>query len=460
MPTPLYTALQTLAAQHTARFHMPGHKGQPHFPGFDDIFSIDFTEIYGTGNLYEAEGPIREAEVLAAQYFHAADCHFLTGGSSQGVVAMLGAVCGDGGHVLLDRTCHKSAMHAAALFDLTPHFLFPDFLPYAGCGGMLDLSAVEASLQEHPEAAALMVVSPNYYGVMQPIRELAALCHRYGKKLIVDAAHGAHLDAVGCPNPVALGADAAVVSAHKTLPALGQGAYLLCGADIDADTLRRHEAMCGTSSPSYPIMASLDLAREYLETHADEYATAVRRVARLRRKYDGAAGLRALTGADAPLDPLRLTISCANGLELSDTLYARFGVACEMADHHNIVCIVTPADLTENLSRLEQALDACALDACAPGVPLAAPVFAAPPTSVHRCSVRYALLSPGCPVPLTEAVGEVCARPITPYPPGIPLLWPGEEILAKHIEFLTERCYNTVSEVIVCAKPSHRRKPL
>ncbi|MBS7223720.1 MAG: aminotransferase class V-fold PLP-dependent enzyme [Clostridiaceae bacterium] len=455
MPTPLYTALQTLAAQHTARFHMPGHKGQPHFPGFDDIFSIDFTEIYGTGNLYEAEGPIREAEVLAAQYFHAADCHFLTGGSSQGVIAMLGAVCGDGGHVLLDRTCHKSAMHAAALFDLTPHFLFPVFLPYAGCGGMLDLSAVEASLQEHPEAAALMVVSPNYYGVMQPIRELAALCHRYGKKLIVDAAHGAHLDAVGCPNPVALGADAAVVSAHKTLPALGQGAYLLCGADIDADTLRRHEAMCGTSSPSYPIMASLDLAREYLETHADEYATAVRRVARLRRKYDGTAGLRALTGADAPLDPLRLTISCANGLELSDTLYARFGVACEMADHHNIVCIVTPADLTENLSRLE-----AALDACAPGTLLTPSVFAAPPASVRGCSVRHALLSPGSPFPFSEAVGSVCARPVTPYPPGIPLLWPGEEILAKHIEFLTERCYNTVSEVIVCAKPSHRRKPL
>lgn len=455
MSTPLYDALRALNAQHTARFHMPGHKGQPHFPGFDEIFAIDFTEIYGTGNLYEAEGPIREAETLAAQHFHAADCHFLTGGSSQGVVAMLGAVCGDGGQVLLDRTCHKSAMHAAALFDLTPHFLFPDFLPYAGCGGVLHPEAVEASLQAHPEAAALMVVSPNYYGVMQPIRELAALCHRYGKKLLVDAAHGAHLDAAGCPNPVVLGADAAVVSAHKTLPALGQGAYLLCGAGINTDELRRYEAMCGTSSPSYPIMASLDLAREYLETHAGEYAAAVRQVARLRRKYDGAAGLRALTGADAPLDPLRLTISCTNGLELSDTLYARFGVACEMADRHNLVCIVTPADLTENLSRLEQALDACA-----PGVPLAPSVFAAPPASVRRCSVRKALLSPGRPVPLTEAVGEVCARPITPYPPGIPLLWPGEEILAKHIEFLTERCYNTVSEVLVCAKPSHRRKPL
>ena len=266
MSTPLYNALRALAAQNTARFHMPGHKGQPAFPGFDALFAIDFTETYGTGNLYEAEGPIRQAEQLAAAFFRVTDCHFLTGGSSQGIVAMLGAVCGDGGKVLLDRACHKSAMHACALFDLEPAFLSPDVLPYAGCGGVIDLAAAEEALQANPDAAALLVVSPNYYGVMQPIAELAALCHRCGKKLLVDGAHGAHLDASGCRNPVAAGADAAVLSAHKTLPALGQAAYLLCGPSIDSAGLRRFEAMCGTSSPSYPIMASLDLAREFLQT--------------------------------------------------------------------------------------------------------------------------------------------------------------------------------------------------
>lgn len=455
MSTPLYDALTALAAQDTARFHMPGHKGQPVFPDFAPLFSIDFTETYGTGNLYESEGPIRTAEQCAAAYFHAADCHFLTGGSSQGVVAMLGAVCGIGGKVLLDRTCHKSAMHASALFDLEPAFLSPDFLPYAGCGGVIDLAAAERALQENPDAAALLVVSPNYYGVLQPIAELAALCHRYGKKLLVDAAHGAHLDAVGCPNSVAAGADAAVLSAHKTLPALGQAAYLLCGPNSDSSELRRFESMCGTSSPSYPIMASLDLAREHLETRQDDYAAAVRAVTRLRRKYDGHNGLRALTDADAPLDPLRLTISCANGRTLADILYETHGVACEMADHFNIVFIVTPADLPANLARLE-----AALDACAPGTPLISPVFAVPPAPVRACSVRQALLSPGRRVPLSEAAGEVCARPVTPYPPGIPLLWPGEEIPAKHIEFLTDRCYNTVSEVIVCAKTPRGRETL
>ena len=364
MSTPLYDALRALAAQNTARFHMPGHKGRPAFPGFDALFAIDFTETYDTGNLYEAEGPIRQAEQLAAAFFRVTDCHFLTGGSSQGIVAMLGAVCGDGGKVLLDRACHKSAMHACALFDLEPAFLSPDVLPYAGCGGVIDLAAAEEALQANPGAAALLVVSPNYYGVMQPIAELAALCHRCGKKLLVDGAHGAHLDASGCRNPVAAGADAAVLSAHKTLPALGQAAYLLCGPSIDSAGLRRFAAMCGTSSPSYPIMASLDLAREFLQTHSAEYAAAVRETARLRRKYDGKNGLRALTGADAPLDPLRLTVSCPDGRTLSDTLYESHGVACEMADRFNLVFIVTPADLPANLARLEAAR--CGRRCCPP----------------------------------------------------------------------------------------------
>lgn len=452
MNTPFYDALRQLAAQDTARFHMPGHKGQPVFPAFGDMFAIDFTETYGTGNLYEAEGPIRQAELHAAAYYGASDCHFLTGGSSQGVQAMLGAFCGDGGTVLLDRTCHKSAMHAAALFDLQPVFVQPERLPYAGCGGVLDLAATELALREHPDACALMVVSPNYYGVMQPIAELAALCHRYGKKLLVDGAHGAHLPAVGIASAVAQGADAVVLSAHKTLAALGQGAYLLLGTGVDGAELRRFEAMCGTSSPSYPILASLELACAELTAHASSYTEAAYAVARLREKYNGSRGLRALTDADAPLDPLRLTLSCTDGLALSDRLYEAYGIAAELADRHNLVCIVTPRDLDGNLARLEAALDACADDS-----PLAPAVFAAPPAPVRVCSVRRALLSAGVKAPPAQAVGKVCARPVTPYPPGVPLLWPGEEIGAKQIEFLAERCYNIVSEIMICTSETRRR---
>ena len=451
---PLYEALRALAARRTTRMHMPGHKGQPLFDAFAGVFPLDFTETYDTGNLYEQTGPIRLAEQRAAAYYQAADCHFLTGGSTQGVQAMLAAACGDGGTILLDRSCHKSAASACALFDLTPHFLSPAPLAPFGVGAALDLDEAEALLRRHPQAAALLVVSPNYYGVMQDIPALAALCHRYGKKLLVDAAHGPHLPALGLPSPVALGADAAVMSAHKTLPCLGQGAYLIFGEGMDGRALRAAEGMVGTSSPSYPILASLDLARAWLEGEGRiAYAAAADRTAALRAWLAAHTPLIPLTGSDAPrLDPCRLTVCCApaglSGHALSDRLYDAYGIACEMADDRNLVCILTGADRAEDFAALCDALCAVTAGRAAVPPPDSLPL---PPPARQGCPVRRAWFAPRRTVPLAQAAGCICARPVTPYPPGVPVLWPGEEIERKHIEFLTERCYNTVSEVQICA---------
>ena len=125
---PLFHAMNLLSESGTARFHMPGHKGEPIFQTFSEIFAIDFTETYGTGNLYTGEGPIREAELAAARFYHAADCLFLTGGSTQGVLSMLAAAVPPGGELLIDRCCHKSVCTALALLDLEPHFLVPPVL--------------------------------------------------------------------------------------------------------------------------------------------------------------------------------------------------------------------------------------------------------------------------------------------------------------------------------------------
>lgn len=454
--TPLYTALRELAGRQTARFHMPGHKGRGMFDDFAGVFALDFTETYETGNLYEGEGPILLAERRAAAYYGAADCHFLTGGSTQGVQAMLAAVCGDGGTVLLDRACHKSTASACALFNLTPHFVYPKPLEPFGFCAALDLAETQALLRAHPEAAALLVVSPNYYGVMQDIPALARLCHKYGKRLLVDAAHGAHFPALGLPSPVALGADAAVLSAHKTLPSLGQGAYLLLGAGLDGDALRAAESMVGTSSPSYPILASLDLARAWLEDEGKAaYVWAAEQTAALRAWLPAHTALDTLTEANAglPLDPCRLTVCCArtgqSGHALAGRLYAAHGVACEMADDRNLVCIISGADTPQNLARLRQGLEDVSRGLSRGPAPAGLP---APPEARRALSVRRAWFAPRRTVPVHKAAGAVCARPVTPYPPGVPVLWPGEEIERKHVEFLTGRCYNTVSEVQICAK--------
>lgn len=452
---PLYQALKALADGGGARFHMPGHKGNSVFSGFDAVFAIDYTEIFETGNLYEGTEPIRGAERLAAQLYGATDCHFLTGGSTQGVHAMLGAVCGDGGSVLLDRASHKSTVSACALFDLTPAFMYPEIAEPFGFTGEYDPKAVEQALQKNPQVSALMVVSPNYYGVVQDIKELAEICHQYGKKLLVDAAHGAHFPAVGLPSPIELGADAAVLSAHKTLPALGQGAYLIFADTIDRDTLRRMEAMVGTSSPSYPMMASLDLSRAWLENEgAGKYQRVARFTTHLQRYLNQCTALRVVCAQDfQTVDPCRLTLDATSigmtGYELETLLWEKYQIACEMADSRCVVLIITGADKTEDLLRLTHVLRHFGKNS--ERKKNAVPVCKIP-QATRACSVRKAWFSPCDTVALAQAKGEICARAVTPYPPGIPLLWPGEKITEAHIEFFQKRCYTNITHIKVIDK--------
>lgn len=459
-PTPLYSALRALSSQGHLRLHMPGHKGKPLFPGWEEVFALDYTETYETGNLYapDADSPIRPAERLAAACYGAADCHFLTGGSTQGVHAMLAACCTPGGPVLLDRTCHKSAASACALLDLRPAFVFPSTLEPFGFGGMLDLHAVEAALAAHPDAPALLIVSPNYYGVVQDIPALAALCRRYGKLLLVDAAHAAHFPALGLPSPIEQGADAAVVSAHKTLPCLGQGAYLLLSDRVDGGKLRMCEAMVGTSSPSYAILASLDLARAWMQGEGRAaYAAAARQTATLRGEIQQSTPLVALDdAAGLPLDPCRLTLCCArttlDGQAAGQALYARYDIALELTDQRNLVAILTGADSPDDFARLRDALVRLFGSLSGAGAP--PPPLPAVPSAEPALPVRRAWFAPCRTVPLRQAVGAICARPVTPYPPGIPLLWPGERITAAHIEFLRCSCYDADGTVQICADAS------
>lgn len=449
---PLFHALQLLATGDSARFHMPGHKGEPLFNTYAEIFSIDFTETYCTGNLYLGDGPIRDAEVAAARYFGASDCFFLTGGSTQGVLAMLASAVGEGGSVLLDRECHKSVCHACALLDITPYFIAAPLLEPFAASGALPLNEAERTLLDHPEIKAVLLTSPTYYGVRRAVPAFADLCRAYGKRLLVDGAHGAHFPALGLPAPVAEGADMAVLSVHKTLPCLGQGAVLLCGEGVDRRALRENTALFGTSSPSYPIMASIDLARAYVEGPGRAaYRRAAETCGDLRRFVARRTVFSALDETDFPaLDPCRLTVCTAGtdmtGRRLADTLWSEYGVACEMADERNVVFILTCADSGTAVRRLRRALRRVSRRRHEEPVPAPAAPF---PPAERTLSVRRAWFSQVGRVEPEAAAGLVCARPVTPYPPGVPLLWPGEKITEAHIALLRERWYNEIEEIHV-----------
>ncbi len=449
---PLFHALQLLATGDSARFHMPGHKGEPLFHTFAEVFAIDFTETYGTGNLYLGDGPIRDAEVAAALYFGAADCFFLTGGSTQGIMAMLAAAVGRGGSVLLDRECHKSVCHACALLDITPYFVSAPLLEPFAVSGELPAQAVEQQLVAHPDIRAVLVTSPTYYGVRRALPALADLCRAFGKLLLVDAAHGAHFPAVGLPAPIAEGADMAVLSMHKTLPCLGQGAVLLSGKGVDRRALRENTALFGTSSPSYPVMASIDLARAYTEGPGrDAYRRSAEACAALREYIGRRTGFTALDETHFPaLDPCRLTVCTAGtdatGHRLADMLWSEYGVACEMADDRNAVFILTGADTGASLHRLRRGLRRISARRHETLPPSAAAPF---PPAERVMRVRDAWFANTGRVEPAAAEGLVCARPVTPYPPGVPLLWPGEKITRAHIELIRERWYNEIGEITV-----------
>lgn len=485
--TPLYDALRAFASQNPLRLHIPGHKGRPlPLPELSAAAALDFTELPATGNLFTGEGPIRAAERLWAKTFGMEECLFLTGGSTQGILAALTLATMEAASVprpsffrpssgaapptdtikrppslLLDRSCHRSVYNALALLDLQPVYLDRPWLDRAGVLGPVCLKTVEEQLAQNPSIHTVCITSPTYYGLLSDIPALALLAHAHGALLLVDAAHGAHLPFLG--NLEVSAADLVVTSAHKTLPALGQSSLLFAGGTTSfgfpspmnapqtnfcSGNAKRfsHSALCqaasvyGSSSPSYLLMASLDTARAFMEDAGrGAYEKTVDQVAQLRAMY------ASLSPTDAPLDPARLVLRSADGFALQSRL-EKLGVFPEMADKGHVVFILTCADQLSDFARLHTCLAQTMTS-----TPLSAFPLPCPPQPTPVCSPREAWLSCKETLPLCRAQGRTCASLVAPYPPGVPVLAPGEYIEKKHLAYLDEIGYNMEQDLAVMA---------
>ena len=436
MPTPLYDSLRTLAAQNPLRLDMPGHHGTPLPGGFSWPSGLDFTENGATGDLFGDEpDAIQAAEALWAKRFGFDSCLFLTGGSTQGVHAGLALLAGAGGSIALDRGSHRSAYHALALLDLSPHFLTRPWLAEEGVTGPILPETVKETLAARPEIKTVCITSPTYYGALSDIPAIAAVCHAHGAKLMVDGAHGAHLPFLGYTGYQA--ADVVVMSAHKTLPAPGQTALLFANG-FPLSQLQRWGSVYGTSSPSYVLMSALDLARDYMEGEGTaRYRETAHLVDALRSRWPALQERDSLS-----LDPTRLTLFSPDGFALAEALRAR-GVYPEMADRGHVVCILTCADSESELARLERALSETGLTGpCAPCPPPPGPLEAA-------LTPRQALFAPRETVRLADSAGRIAACQIAPYPPGVPVIAPGERIEKKHLAYLREIGYNNCTADII-----------
>ncbi|MCD7947005.1 MAG: aminotransferase class V-fold PLP-dependent enzyme [Oscillospiraceae bacterium] len=439
--TPLCDALAAYAAQNPLRMHMPGHKGKGlPLDALSSLAPLDVTELTPTGDLYAGDGPIEEAEALWAGVFGIKHCLFLTGGSTQGIHAALTLAAAPGGQILLDRCSHRAAYHSMALLDLHPVYLHRSPLPAGDIAAPVSPAEVEAQMRAHPAAKAVCIVSPTYYGVRSDLSAIASVVHRHGGTLIIDAAHGAHLPFLGDTD--LRHADLVVTSAHKTLPAMGQSALLFSGDTFPHAALRTAGSIYGSSSPSYPIMASLDSARAYMEESGTAaYRQTAAAVARLRGLFPS------LMEAEASLDPCRLTLRTQDGHALLKALEDR-QIYAEMADSGHIVFILTCADGAAELDRLEHALSSRVESLGA--LPSS---LQPPPLPELVLSPRQALFSAHKRVPLADNVGRICAEQIAPYPPGIPLVAPGERLTKKIVAYLTDIGYNETEYVAVVTTP-------
>ena len=443
MEAPLYNALCALAQEDALRMHMPGHKGKAMAPEFSAA-AIDYTEIPPTGNLYTGEGSIAEAEALAARAWGAEKAYFLTGGSTQGVLSGLSLCAAPGSTILLDRNTHKSFFSAMALLDLHPVY-FSD----------LTAEHVEALLREHDSVETVCITSPTYYGVVADVDAIAAVCKAHGVKLLVDEAHGAHFPFVERGKCAAgRGATVSVSSAHKTLPAMGGSALLFTDGSFSDAAVREKTALFGTSSPSYVLMASIDWARAYLEgAGGTEYRRCARQVADLRDEINERGVFHALTESDGlSLDPTRLTVhtACAglNGKRAGEILEQQYNIWPEMDNRDCVVCILTCSDTGADIARLSAALKE--LEQFAEGAPL--PSCPPPPVPEVCCSIRSAVFVQRQRLPLRQAAGRISAVPIAPYPPGVPVVAPGEKITEEILSYLESIGYDLDEPVSVLAE--------
>ncbi|MNO27327.1 Arginine decarboxylase [compost metagenome] len=467
---PLYEALRRYREKKDASFHVPGHKNGQALRGDERaildlarVMEIDVTEITGTDDLHHPEGVIREAQGLAAAQFGAEETFFLVGGSTAGNLALILSVCTAPGDVLLvQRNVHKSVIHGLMLAGAHAVFLAPQQDAGSGLATIPSEAAVREALRRYPGAKGLLLTHPSYYGMGAPLRPLAELCHAHGVPLLVDEAHGAHFGQHPAlpESALAAGADGVVQSTHKMLTALTMGAMLhVQGGLLDRALLRQRLAMLQSSSPSYPIMASLDLSRSLLGTQGPAFfegglaaAAHLRRgLAKLPRfgvvAPPGASGRAA---AYTIQDPLKLVIFDASaaltGYKLQERLEAE-GCVPEMSDDRHVVLALGPGSTMEDADRLLQALVRIAADAEQMGNAAAGlspdPVLADELSTWNITADEANLSEVSEPVPFgltplrpteieaistQESIGRQAAEMIIPYPPGIPLLYPGEII--------------------------------
>ncbi|MEH2250047.1 aminotransferase class I/II-fold pyridoxal phosphate-dependent enzyme [Nostoc sp.] len=482
--TPLLDALKANAARPHAPFYTPGHKqGKGISQPLADllgtkIFRADLTELADLDNLFAPQGVIQEAQQLAAEAFGALQTWFLVNGSTCGVEAAILATCGTGDKIILPRNVHSSAIAGLILSGAIPIFLNPEYNPGLDIAHSITPNAVQSALQQHPDAKAVLTVYPTYYGVCGDLSAIANITHQYNIPLLVDEAHGAHFAFhPELPTPaLAAGADLTVQSIHKVLSAMTQASMLhIQGDRIDCDRISKALQLVQSTSPSYLLLASLDAARQQMALHgkmlmsrtlqlANEARTkisqipglyvlqipsplyqgedsAVRRFPPLRRLSVGLGGSPGFVA----LDETRLTVTVSGlgltGFEADEILDEKFAVTAEFASLQHLTFIISLGNTPADIQQLVQGFTILAKEYRRTNLNVKNHFWQELFTThcyALCCSPREAFFAISEILPLTKTNKRICVEIVCPYPPGIPVLMPGEVITKSVLDYLQQ----------------------
>lgn len=440
-------AIRSYLEEEPCRLHMPGHKGQKDFSFLSA--SADLTEVAGLDALHQPEGAIREAQQLAAAAYGARETFFLVNGATAGIVAAFLALAKPGDKVILPRHVHKSVFTGLVLSGAFPVYVTPVYHPTLKIPLGVSPEAWEKAWEEHPDSKLLFLIHPTYEGITTLDGELIKKAHDRGLKIIVDEAHGGHFPFhPGLPpSALKLGADVVVHGSHKTTGSLTQSGMLHLGTSLDSRLFQAALSLVQSTSPSYLLMASLDHARREMAVDGQsKLAETLRITGKVRDEIKGLKGIclwhkelytyREVKG----LDPTKIIIDALElgltGYELARILREKHRVQVEMASGTHLLAMFTFADSWEQGDKLVQSL-ADISRSCQGRKPLpGSPDIGRLPSPQVVVSPRDSWFAPKKRVPLEEAAGAVCGQLLVPYPPGIPLLCPGELITNQLIDRL------------------------
>ncbi len=453
---PIFEAAMKYADLRPAYFCVPGHRyengveaGFRSFAG-DNIFKIDITETVVTDDLHCPVSAIKEAQELAAALWGADQTFFLVNGSTCGNEAMVLSAVRPGEKIMIAGNCHKSVYNALILSGAEPVYIMPETINEWDIPGGISPAEAGRLFEKYPDCRALLVTSPDYYGIVSDIRALAEICRRHGALLLVDEAHGPHcyFSEKLPQGALACGADMCVQSLHKTAGALTQSSLLhVKSSSVDIELLKRSLQIVQSSSPSYILMTSIDTARRDLALHGTEMAeNALELACTARNRINSIPGLKCAgrdlegTGSVFRIDETRLIISALQlgltGFELKSILSDEHNIEVEMADSRNIIAIVSYANTQEDIETLVSALSDIAAQH-SDGIPLSG-TCKVPHQAECVMTPREAFFAKKKVIPWEEAQGCVSAEMIAPYPPGIPVIRPGEIFTAEILDYLKQ----------------------